>query len=150
MCLKHSAASHLGLHSLARPVCPNTYGTCSLRLFFSLLLNTLKSTNHNCSRRHFQILFLFIFHRKQVLTYGVWQRILIECQDLFSKKNEKKKKCCLLQILLGPLRVIFMFQVFNTITKLVQWNYKIGSLLTTAGNQFCKNSNSVTQLTTGT
>ena len=30
----------------------------------------------------------------------------MKCQDLFSLKNEKKKfECCLLQILLGALRV---------------------------------------------
>ena len=48
----HSAASHLDLHCLLRPVCPNIYGKYGIQIY-------LKSAIQNCSRWHFSFFFLW-------------------------------------------------------------------------------------------
>ena len=81
---------------------------CDLPLNVFWLL-TLKVPITTAADDNFFLFFFFYFSEKTSLDIScessAWQMIHMKCQDLFSLKNKKKFECCLLQILLGALRV---------------------------------------------
>ena len=78
--------------------------------------------------------FFFYFSEKTSLNIScessAWQMIHMKCQDLFSPKNNKKNfECCLLQILLGALRV-----------KIVKWHLQVTDFSFLSTEYFCLRS----------
>ena len=60
----HSAASHLGLNCLLRPVCPNTYGNYGISVTIIIIFATMTRKVHVLRGMDILLDFLSIFKRE--------------------------------------------------------------------------------------